>query len=63
MSFIFSGCQLDVDAEDTRVDTRVDALPHISKEAGSDFWADQARCRTIVWFQDRATQAREFINF
>ena len=34
-----------------------------SREAGSDFWADEARCRTIVRFQDRATQARDFINF
>ena len=63
MSFTFSGYQLDVDAKDTRVDARVDALQHFSREAGSDFWADEARCRTIVRFQDRATQAREFINF
>ena len=63
MSFILSGCQLDVDTEDTGVDTRVDTLLRISREAGSDFWADEARCRTIVRFQDRATQAREFINF
>ena len=63
MSFVSSGCQLDAKAEETRVNTRVETLVRISKEAGSDFWADEARCRTIVQFQDRATQARDFINF
>ena len=57
------GCRLDVDAEDARVDARVETLVRIAREAGSDFWADENRCRTIVQFQDRATQARDFINF
>ena len=54
---------MDIDAEDVRVDARVETLLRISREAGSDFWADENRCRTIVQFQDRATQARDFINF
>ena len=63
MYFILAGCRLDVDAEDTRVNARVETLLRISQEAGSDFWADETRCRTIVQFQDRATQAHDFINF
>ena len=35
----------------------------LAAEANIDFWADEARCRAIVQFQDRATQAREFIDF
>jgi ABC-type iron transport system FetAB ATPase subunit len=35
----------------------------LAAEANVDFWADEARCRAIVQFQDRATQAREFIDF
>ena len=54
---------MDVDAEDARVDAQVETLVRISREAGADFWADENRCRTIVQFQDRATQARDFINF
>ena len=45
------------------MNTRVDALMRISKDAGSDFWADETWCRTIVQFQDRAAQARDFIDF
>ena len=45
------------------MNARVDALLRISRDAGSDFWADETRCRAIVQFQDRATQAREFVDF
>ena len=58
-----AGCRLNADAEAARVDARVETLLRISREAGADFWADENRCRTIVRFQDRATQARDFINF
>ena len=57
------GCRLDIDVEDARVNAWVETLVRISREAGSDFWADENRCRTIVQFQDRATQAHDFINF
>jgi hypothetical protein len=54
---------LDVDAEDARFDARVETLLHISLEAGLISGRTKNRCRTIVQFQDRATQARDFINF
>jgi hypothetical protein len=54
---------LDVDAEDARFDARVETLLHISLEAGLISGWTKNRCRTIVQFQDRATQARDFINF
>jgi hypothetical protein len=35
----------------------------LAAEANVNFWANEARCRAIVQFQDRAAQAREFIDF
>ena len=61
--FSLTCCRLDADAEDARVNARVETLVRISRDAGSDFWANEDRCRTIIQFQDRATQARDFINF
>ena len=42
---------------------RMGILMRISAETGVHFWADEKRCRSIVQFQDRASQAREFIEY
>ena len=57
------GSQIDAKAEEARVNARVEVLMRISAEANVDFWSDERRCRAIVQFEDRATQARELINF
>ena len=57
------GTQIDAEAEEKRVVTRMGILMRISAETGVHFWADEKRCRSIVQFQDRASQAREFIEY
>jgi hypothetical protein len=34
----------------------------LATEANVDFWANEARCRYIVQFQDRAAQTRNFVD-
>jgi hypothetical protein len=52
------GAFLDTAAEVHRVNLWVDSLLRLAKDNNIDFWADKARCRRIVKFQDRATQTR-----
>jgi hypothetical protein len=56
-----TGSSLDAAAEEKRVNLRVGVLMRLAAEANVDFWVDETRCRAIVQFQDRATQAHEFI--
>jgi hypothetical protein len=53
--FFMTSALLDTAAEEQRVDPRVDSLTRLAKENNIGFWADEARCRRIVQFQDRAT--------
>jgi hypothetical protein len=57
------GSSLDAAAEEERVNHRVGFLMRLAAEANVDFWAEETRCRAIVQFQDRAAQARVFIDF
>ena len=65
IAFSFSpiGAFLDTAAEEQRVNLRVDNLLRLARDNNIDFWADEARCRRIVQFQDRAAQTREFLDF
>jgi hypothetical protein len=54
---------LDAAAKERRVKLRVGGLMRLAAEANVNFWVDEAHCRAIVQFQDRATQARGFIDF
>jgi hypothetical protein len=55
------GVFLDTAAEEQRVNLRVDSLLPLARDNNIDFWADEARYRRIVQFQDRATQTRKFL--
>jgi hypothetical protein len=57
------GVFLDTAAEELRLNLRVDSLLRIARATNIDFWEDEAQCRRIVQFQDRATQTREFLDF
>ncbi|KAK1648708.1 hypothetical protein QYE76_066513 [Lolium multiflorum] len=57
-----SGSFVDIAAEDQRVNARVEILLQLAQQSGSDFWADVARTRRIVQFQDRASQVRDFLD-
>ena len=65
IAFSFSpvGAFLDTAAEEQRVNLRVDSLRRLARDNNIDFWANEARCRRIVQFQDRAAQTREFLDF
>jgi hypothetical protein len=57
------GAFLDTAAEEQRVNLRGDSLLRLARDNNIYFWADEACCRCIVQFQDRANQTREFLDF
>jgi hypothetical protein len=54
---------LDTAAEEQRVNHQVEILTRLAADTNVNFWADEARYRAIVQFQDRAVQDRELIGF
>jgi hypothetical protein len=58
-----TGSFTDAAAGDQRVDARDEVLLRLAQQYGSSFWSSPDQTRQIVQFQDRATQAREYIGF
>jgi hypothetical protein len=57
------GANTNVQAEEDRVNARVNVLMQLALQENIEFWSNEQRCRAIVLFQDRATQGREQTYF
>jgi hypothetical protein len=57
------GVFLDTVAEEQRVNLRVESLLSLARANDIDFWVEEMRCRSIIQFQDRVAQTREFLDF
>jgi hypothetical protein len=60
---LLAGAHTNAQAEEDRVNARVDVLMRLALQENIEFRSNEQRCRAIVLFQDRATQGRDLITF